>query len=299
MVGWNADTLCLRRLGGYAWNMMIPKDIAETVQRALAEDVGAGDLTAALIPAETQAEAQVVTREQAILCGTAWFDEVFRQVDSRIRVSWNTRDGDAIRPEQVLCTLHGPARGLLTGERSALNFLQLLSGTATLTRQYVDAVRGTRAVILDTRKTIPGLRRAQKYAVSCGGGQNHRMGLYDAVLIKENHIAATSSIAAALRAARDSAPTGVTVEIEVENLDQLREAIEAGANRILLDNFSIEELTAAVRETNSRAKLEASGGISLANVRTVADSGVDFISLGDITKNVRAVDLSLRFLYRH
>ncbi|OGT06903.1 MAG: nicotinate-nucleotide diphosphorylase (carboxylating), partial [Gallionellales bacterium RBG_16_57_15] len=249
--------------------------------------------------AETQAEAQVVTREQAILCGTAWFDEVFRQVDSRIRVSWNTRDGDAIRPEQVLCTLHGPARGMLTGERSALNFLQLLSGTATLTRQYVDAVRGTRAVILDTRKTIPGLRRAQKYAVSCGGGQNHRMGLYDAVLIKENHIAATGSIAAALRAAKDSAPTGVTVEIEVENIEQLRAALEAGAGRILLDNFSIEELKAAVREAKGRAKLEASGGISLANVRAVADTGVDFISLGDITKNVRAVDLSLRFLYRH
>ncbi len=258
---------------------MSSNDIEETVRRALTEDVGAGDLTAALIPAETQAEAQVVTREQAILCGTAWFDEVFRQVDNRIRVSWNTRDSDAIRPEQVLCTLHGPARGLLTGERSALNFLQLLSGTATLTRQYVEAVRETRAVILDTRKTIPGLRHAQKYAVSCGGGQNHRMGLYDAVLIKENHIAAAGSVAAALRAAAASAPPGVTVEIEVENLDQLREALEAGANRILLDNFSIEELTAAARETRGRVKLEASGGISLANIRAVADTGVDFISL--------------------
>ncbi len=273
----------------------MPKDIEETVRCALAEDVGAGDVTAALIPADTLAEAQVITREDAVLCGTAWFDEVFRQLGSSIRVSWSARDGDAIQAGQTLCTLNGPARGLLTGERTALNFLQLLSGTATLTRQYVDAVRGTRAIILDTRKTIPGLRRAQKYAVTCGGGQNHRMGLYDAVLIKENHIAAAGSIAAALRAARDSVPTGVAVEIEAENIEQLRTALEASAGRILLDNFSIEELKAAVRETKGRAKLEASGGISLANVRAVADTGVDFISLGDITKNVRAVDLSLRF----
>lgn len=276
-------------------SLSMPKDIEETVRCALAEDVGAGDVTAALIPADTLAEAQVITREDAVLCGTAWFDEVFRQLGSSIRVSWSARDGDAIQAGQTLCTLNGPARGLLTGERTALNFLQLLSGTATLTRQYVDAVRGTRAIILDTRKTIPGLRRAQKYAVTCGGGQNHRMGLYDAVLIKENHIAAAGSIAAALRAARDSVPTGVAVEIEAENIEQLRTALEASAGRILLDNFSIEELKAAVRETKGRAKLEASGGISLANVRAVADTGVDFISLGDITKNVRAVDLSLRF----
>ena len=278
--------------------LSLPHDIQETVRRALTEDVGAGDVTAALIPADSQAEAQVITRENAILCGAAWFDEVFRQLDDSIRVSWSAREGEAIQAGQALCALRGPARSLLTGERTALNFLQMLSGTATLTRQYVDAVRGTRAIILDTRKTIPGLRRAQKYAVSCGGGQNHRMGLYDAVLIKENHIAAAGSIAAALRAARDSAPTGVTVEIEVEDLDQLRQALEDGANRILLDNFRIEELTVAVRETKGRAKLEASGGISLANVRAVADTGVDFISLGDITKNVRAVDLSLRFLHR-
>jgi nicotinate-nucleotide pyrophosphorylase (carboxylating) len=273
----------------------LPKDIEETVRRALAEDVGTGDLTAALIPAETQAEAQVVTREPAILCGTAWFDEVFRQVDKRVSVTWNARDGDAIRAEQILCTLRGPARALLTGERSALNFLQLLSGTATLARKYVDAVRGTRVVILDTRKTIPGLRHAQKYAVTCGGGQNHRLGLYDAILIKENHIAAAGSISAALRAAKDSAASGVTVEIEVENLEQLREALEAGAGRILLDNFSVEELKAAVREAGGRAKLEASGGIHPGNIRAVAETGVDFISIGDITKNVEAVDLSLRF----
>jgi nicotinate-nucleotide pyrophosphorylase (carboxylating) len=273
----------------------LPDDIHETVRRALTEDVGQGDLTAALISAETQAEAQVVTREQAILCGTAWFDEVFRQVDKRISVAWNARDGDTIRPDQILCALRGPARALLTGERSALNFLQLLSGTATQARKYVDAVRGTRAVILDTRKTIPGLRRAQKYAVTCGGGQNHRMGLYDAILIKENHIAAAGSIAAALRAAKDSAPSGVTVEIEVENLEQLREALNSGAKRILLDNFSVEELKEAVREASGRAKLEASGGVDLANVRAVAETGVDFISIGGITKNVEAVDLSLRF----
>jgi nicotinate-nucleotide pyrophosphorylase (carboxylating) len=273
----------------------LSKDIEETVRRALAEDVGTGDLTAALIPAETQAEAQLVTREPAILCGTAWFDEVFRQVDKRVSVTWNARDGDAIRAEQILCTLRGPARALLTGERSALNFLQLLSGTATLARKYVDAVRGTRVVILDTRKTIPGLRHAQKYAVTCGGGQNHRLGLYDAILIKENHIAAAGSISAALRAAKDSAASGVTVEIEVENLEQLREALEAGAGRILLDNFSVEELKAAVREAGGRAKLEASGGIHPGNIRAVAETGVDFISIGDITKNVEAVDLSLRF----
>jgi nicotinate-nucleotide pyrophosphorylase (carboxylating) len=273
----------------------LPEDIADSVLQALAEDVGAGDLTASLIPAEIQAEAQVVTREPAILCGTAWFDEVFRQVDKRVSVTWNARDGDTIRAGQILCILHGPARALLTGERTALNFLQLLSGTATLARKYVDAVRGTRAVILDTRKTIPGLRHAQKYAVTCGGGQNHRLGLYDAILIKENHIAAAGSIAAALHAAKASVPKGITVEIEVENIEQLREALEAGAGRVLLDNFSLEELKAAVREADGRAKLEASGGISLSNIRTIAETGVDFISIGDITKNVEAVDLSLRF----
>lgn len=273
----------------------LPEDIAESVRRVLAEDVGAGDLTSALIPAGTLAEAELVTREPAILCGTAWFDEVFRQMDEGVRVTWNARDGDAVHAGQILCTLRGPARALLTGERAALNFLQLLSGTATLARKYVDAVRGTRAVILDTRKTIPGLRRAQKYAVTCGGGQNHRMGLYDAILIKENHIAAAGSIAAALSAAKALAPKGVTVEIEVENLDQLREALEAGAGRILLDNFSVEKLRAAVRETAGRAKLEASGGVNLSNIRAFAETGVDFISIGDITKNVAAVDLSLRF----
>ena len=278
--------------------MNIPNNVTETVRRALTEDVGTGDLTAAFIPAGTQSEAHLVTREQAILCGTAWFDEVFRQVDKHVSIAWNARDGDAIHSQQILCTLRGPARALLTGERSALNFLQLLSGTATQARKYVEAVRGTRAAILDTRKTIPGLRHAQKYAVTCGGGQNHRLGLYDAILIKENHVAAAGSIVTALRAACATAPKDVTVEIEVENLTQLREALASGAGRILLDNFSVEELKAAVQETNGRAKLEASGGIDLSNIRGVAETGVDFISIGDITKNIEAVDLSLR-LRRH
>ncbi|MCR4332994.1 MAG: carboxylating nicotinate-nucleotide diphosphorylase, partial [Sulfuricaulis sp.] len=275
----------------------LPNDIPETVRRALAEDVGAGDLTAALIPAGTQAEAQVITREQAILCGTAWFDEVFRQVDKRVSVAWNVRDGDTLHAEQILCSLRGPARALLTGERSALNFLQLLSGTATRTRQYVDAVRGTRTIVLDTRKTVPGLRRAQKYAVACGGGQNHRMGLYDAILIKENHVTAAGSITAALEAARNTAPKGSSVEIEVENIGQLHEALAAGADRLLLDNFSVEELKAAVTETRARAKLEASGGINLSNIRAFAETGVDYISIGDMTKTVKAVDLSMRFAH--
>jgi len=277
--------------------MNIQNDITETVRCALAEDVGAGDLTAALIPADARAEAQVITREDAVLCGTAWFDEVFRQVDDRIRVVWLIKDGDTIRAGQTLCNASGPARGLLTGERTALNFLQLLSGTTTRTRQYVDAVRGTKTIVLDTRKTIPGLRRAQKYAVACGGGQNHRMGLYDAILIKENHIAATGSITAALEAARNSAPRDVSIEIEVENIGQLREALAANADRLLLDNFSVEELKAAVAETRGQAKLEASGGIDLSNIRAFAETGVDYISIGDMTKTVKAVDLSMRFAH--
>jgi nicotinate-nucleotide pyrophosphorylase (carboxylating) len=275
----------------------LPDDVSETVRRALAEDVGAGDLTAALIPADARAEAQVITRENAVLCGTAWFDEVFRQVDERIRVVWRAKDGEARRAGQTLCNASGPARGLLTGERTALNFLQLLSGTATRARQYVDAVRGTKTIILDTRKTVPGLRRAQKYAVACGGGQNHRMGLFDAILIKENHIAAAGSITAALEAARHSAPKGISVEIEVENIEQLRKALAAGADRLLLDNFSVEELKAAVTETRTRAKIEASGGINLSNIRAFADTGVDYISIGDMTKTVKAVDLSMRFAH--
>jgi len=270
-------------------------DIAEIVRRALAEDVGDRDLTAALLPAGAEADAAVITREDAVVAGCAWFDEVYRQLDTSVRVTWLAHDGDAVRARQTLCRVHGPVRALLTGERSALNFLQFLSGTATRTRLYVDAIRGTRAVLLDTRKTVPGLRRAQKYAVLCGGAKNHRIGLYDGILIKENHILAAGSIRAALDAARAAAPANVIVEVEVENLVQLDQALDAGASHILLDNFDIAGMRAAVTATRGRAKLEASGGITLATIRSIAETGVDFISTGDVTKNVKAVDLSMRF----
>jgi nicotinate-nucleotide pyrophosphorylase (carboxylating) len=273
----------------------LPGEISSDVARTLMEDIGSGDVTASLIPAHAQAKAQVITREDAVLCGMAWFDEVFRQVDRSVQITWKAKDGDVVKTGQTLCHLIGSARSLLTGERTALNFLQLLSGTATRTRAYVDAVRGTNAIILDTRKTIPGLRHAQKYAVTCGGGQNHRMGLYDAILIKENHIAVAGSVAAALRAAHENATPGVTIEMEVENINQLREALAAGAKRLLLDNFSLNELAKAVQETQGRAKLEASGGVTLDNIRAIATTGVDYISIGDLTKNVQAVDLSMRF----
>jgi nicotinate-nucleotide pyrophosphorylase (carboxylating) len=276
----------------------LPKDIDAVVSRALEEDLGRGDLTAALIPANRTAHAQVITRDDAVLCGQAWFDEVFRQLDRRVRVDWSVHDGEALRADQLLCTLEGPARTLLTGERTALNFLQTLSGTATVTRRYVEAVAGTRAVILDTRKTLPGLRTAQKYAVRCGGGENHRMGLYDAILIKENHIVAAGSVANAVRLSRVQSPTGVAVEVEVETLEQLREALAAGADRLLLDNFSLKRLREAVAETAGRAKLEASGGVTLDNIRAIAETGVDSISIGALTKHVRAVDLSMRFEMR-
>ncbi len=275
----------------------LPTDIDDDVRRALAEDVGSGDLTAPLVPDAT-AHAELVTREDAVLCGTAWFDEVFRQLEPRVRVAWLKRDGERIAAGSVVARLDGPARALLTGERCALNFLQTLSGTATRAARYVDALRGARAKVLDTRKTIPGLRRAQKYAVTCGGGHNHRLGLYDAVLIKENHIAAAGSVTAALAQARAAVATDVPVEIEVENLDQLREAISAGATRVLLDNFDLARLAAAVRETAGRATLEASGGITLDNIRAIAETGVDCISVGRLTKNVSAIDFSMRLTRR-
>jgi len=268
--------------------------IATDVRHALAEDIGSGDLTARLVP-DAQAHAELLTREDAVLCGTAWFDEVFRQINPAVRSDWQAHDGEAIRAGQHLCRLTGPARAILSGERTALNFLQTLSATATVTRRYADTVRGTKAAILDTRKTLPGLRLAQKYAVACGGGKNHRLGLYDAILIKENHIAAAGSIRAALTQARATG-AAVPVEIEVENLAQLREALAAGANRLLLDNFGLADLRAAVRETAGRAVLEASGGVTLDNIRAIAETGVDFISIGALTKHVLAVDLSLRFL---
>lgn len=274
---------------------MLPDDISDSVRRALAEDVGSGDLTASLIPADSQVRANVITRDDAVLCGIAWFDQVFRQLDERIVTLWHSQDGDHVNAGETLCDVHGPARGVLSGERMALNFLQLLSGVATQTRRYVDAVRGTHATILDTRKTVPGLRKAQKYAVTCGGGKNHRLGLFDGVLIKENHILAAGSIAHAVQQAKSSTPQGIPIEIEVEDLQQLREALVAGANSLLLDNFDLDTLRKAVDYTRGRATLEASGGITLQNVRAIAETGVDFISVGVLTKNVRAVDLSMRF----
>lgn len=274
---------------------MIPsrQDIRAQVMLALREDVGNGDLTAQLLPAGRLAKASIVARETAVLCGTAWADEVFHQIDPGVRVQWQVADADQLAPGQVLCDLEGDARSLLTGERSALNFLQTLSGTATRAAAYVEAVEGTGARILDTRKTIPGLRLAQKYAVTCGGASNHRIGLFDAILIKENHIAAAGSIDAALQAAHSIA--GVEIEIEVESLEQLSEALQAGATRVLLDNFSLEQLVAAVSLNAGRARLEASGGVNLASVRKIAETGVDDVSVGDLTKDLQAVDLSMRF----
>ena len=272
----------------------LPNDITDNVRRALAEDIDSGDRTAALIPATHERRAHVITRDDAVLCGSAWFDEVFRQVEPRIRVHWSAQDGDAVRANQILCRLEGPVRGILTGERTALNFLQTLSATASAARRYVEAVKGTPAIILDTRKTLPGLRLAQKYAVRCGGAQNHRVGLYDGILIKENHIAAAGSIAAAVQAAKAAAPAGVFVEIEVENLAELHRALEAGAERILLDNFTLDDIRHAVADARGKAKLEVSGGVTLETIRPLAETGVDYISVGALTKHVKAVDLSLR-----
>jgi nicotinate-nucleotide pyrophosphorylase (carboxylating) len=272
--------------------------IAAQVRQALGEDVGSGDLTAQLIDPSTQASATVITREAGVLCGSAWFDAVFAQLDAQVRVHWQVRDADALTPNQTLCTLEGPARSLLTGERTALNFLQLLSGTATQARRYANAVAGTSCRVLDTRKTLPGLRLAQKYAVRCGGATNHRIGLYDAMLIKENHIAATGSIGAAVAAGRALNPH-VLLEIEVETLAQLREAIAARADRIMLDNFSLTDMRAAVavlrEQPNCTITLEASGNVSLESLAEIAATGVDFISVGSLTKHVKALDLSMRF----
>ena len=271
-------------------------DLQQSVAAALAEDVGGGDLSAALVPADRQSTARVVSRQDCILCGQAWFDEVYRQIDRSIEINWLQTDGEQVTADTVVCELSGSARTLLTGERSALNFLQLLSASASAARKYVDAVAGTGAVILDTRKTLPGLRRAQKYAVRCGGAQNHRMGLYDAILIKENHIATAGSIQAAIAAA-DRHTSGILIEVEVESLEQMRQAMAAGASRLLLDNFANVELADAVALRASHAKdvqLEASGGITLANVRSVAATGVDYISVGALTKDVAAVDFSMQ-----
>ncbi len=272
----------------------LPRDLTETVARALAEDIGSGDLTAALIPVATEAQAQVVCREQAVICGRAWFDEVFWQISESVQVDWRIDEGSEVAPDTVLCQLSGTARAILTGERTALNFLQTLSATATRTRAFVRAVEGTGACILDTRKTLPGLRLAQKYAVACGGGQNHRKGLYDGILIKENHIMAAGSITAAVDAARHLHPN-VSIEVETENLPELDEALAAGADIIMLDDYSLEDMREAVRRNAARAKLEVSGSVDLDSVRGIAETGVDYISVGGLTKHVTAVDLSMRF----
>ena len=273
----------------------LPETIREEVRRALAEDVGDGDLTAALIPAGAIASATVICREPGILCGSAWFDEVFWQLEGEVEVFWNRREGDPIASGETLCTLQGHARTLLTGERTALNFLQTLSGTATLASLYARAVEGTGCRVLDTRKTLPGLRLAQKHAVRTGGCHNHRIGLFDAILIKENHITACGGIAPAVERARASGGA-VMIEVEVENLQELRQAIDAHADRILLDNFDLDTLREAVTLTAGRIPLEASGNVSLENIRAVAETGVDFVSVGGLTKHLRALDLSMRIL---
>lgn len=268
-------------------------EIEANVRRALTEDIGSGDITAQLIPEERLAHATVITREAAVIAGTAWVDAVFRQLDPRVAVHWQVADGDRVQPNQALFHLEGPARALLSGERSALNFLQCLSGVATRVAHYVELVKGTSVKLLDTRKTLPGLRLAQKYAVTCGGGHNHRIGLYDAFLIKENHIAACGGIAQAINAAHRIAP-GKPVEVEVENLDELQQALDAGADIIMLDELSLDDMRTAVTLTAGRAKLEASGGINDTTLRTIAETGVDYISIGTLTKDVRAIDLSMR-----
>lgn len=265
-----------------------------TVRAALSEDIGKGDITAALIPREQTANAVVICRENAVVCGQAWFNAVFAELDSRITVHWLVRDGDTIEDKQTLCTLTGPARPLLSGERTALNFLQTLSGTATIARRYAETVADLPVKILDTRKTIPGLRQAQKYAIRVGGCNNHRAGLYDGILIKENHIAAAGSISKAVRNARTANPD-VMIEVEVENDEQMHQALGAGADRLLLDNYGLAAMATAVQVVAGRAELEASGGVTLENLRETALTGVDFISIGSLTKNIHAIDLSMMF----
>ncbi len=266
-------------------------EIAE-VKPFLDEDIGSGDITAEIISETTHAEAEVITREAMVVCGRAWFDAVFKALSPSVNIDWLVSEGDKVDKDTLLCRLSGPARSLLTGERTALNLLQTLSATATVAKQYAEAVAGTGCKVLDTRKTMPGLRNAQKYAVACGGCHNHRIGLYDGVLIKENHIMAAGSIAKAVQAAR--AKTSVPVEVEVESMQELEQAIAAKPDRIMLDNFTLEDMRAAVALNAGAIELEASGNIGLDNIRTIAETGVDYISIGALTKNVRAVDLSMR-----
>lgn len=271
------------------------EDITKTVAMALEEDIGAGDITAQLIAADAQAEARIITREDCVFCGKAWVEEVFSQLDPTVEINWFVEDGAQVAADSLLFSLKGNARSLLTGERPALNFVQTLSGTATISRQYAQRVSHTQVKLLDTRKTIPGLRTAQKYAVACGGCHNHRIGLYDAFLIKENHIAACGGIGHAVARANQIAP-GKPIEVEVETFDELEQALSAKADIIMLDNFSIEDMKKAVKITAKRAKLEASGNINEATLIPTAETGVDFISIGALTKHCRAVDLSMRII---
>jgi nicotinate-nucleotide pyrophosphorylase (carboxylating) len=279
--------------------LQLPSDLAQQVTTALIEDIGGGDISAQLVPAAQQVTGKVITREEATLCGRPWVTEVFRQLDPAVRLTWHADDGDRVTANQTLFEITGLARPVLTGERTALNFLQLLSATATATRRYVDAIVGTRCAILDTRKTVPGLRTAQKYAVLCGGGQNYRIGLFDQVLIKENHIAAAGSLTAAVAAARHAAGSR-KVEVEVETMEEFEEALRAGPDIIMLDEFSLADMRAAVALNNSkghRVTVEASGSVTLDTVRSVAETGVDYISIGSITKHVHAVELSMRLAF--
>jgi nicotinate-nucleotide pyrophosphorylase (carboxylating) len=284
------------QLDHFLEKFMLATLIKTSVANSLQEDIQQGDLTVQLLPAMQHSRARVISREAGVLCGTAWFDECFAALDKTCVVTWLAKDGDAIKPGQTLCEISGTSRTLLTAERSALNWLQTLSGTASKTRLYVDEVAGINVKIMDTRKTLPGMRAAQKYAVTVGGGHNQRVGLFDGILIKENHIAAAGGIAAVLEQAFLLAKPGVSVQIEVENLEQLEEALQAGAKLILLDNFDLDMLAAAVEKNAKRAELEASGGITLATLREVALTGVDRISIGTLTKDVRALDLSMRLI---
>ncbi len=277
-------------------SLQVPLDVAPQVSAALKEDMGSGDVTASLVPQSQIVRGDVVTREDAVLCGAPWATETFRQLDSRIALTWPVREGERIRAGETVLRVQGPARPVLTGERTVLNFLQLLSGVATAARRFVDAVAGTNCVVLDTRKTLPGLRSAQKYAVRCGGARNHRMGLYDMILVKENHIAAAGSISAAVSEARRLGGR-LQVDVEVESLGELEEALAAGPDIVLLDDFSLDDMRAAVarvRASGAPVRLEASGSVSLETVRAIAETGVDYVSVGGLTKHVRAVDLSMR-----
>lgn len=267
-------------------------DIEESVYEALKEDVGSGDITADLIPEDSFSLATVITREDCVFCGMDWFEEVYQQLDEEIFVEWNVQDGDSVSAGDAICSISGSTRSLLTGERTSLNFIQTLSATATIAKQYADAVADTDTIILDTRKTVPGLRLAQKYAVSCGGCQNHRLGLYDAILIKENHISACGSIKKAIESARFKNPE-LPIEIEVENLGEVEQAIAANADRLLLDNFDTKKIRQAIKLCGNKIPLEASGGITLDNVHEIAQTGIDYISVGSLTKDIRAIDLSM------